>query len=396
MQLQTSCFNEPLTLHYYVLLIRIVDYESAIEVAVHRRDIPPAIYNERRLKETPVPNTEQGHHTQLESSSNSDSQLEIISGNQDQPNDMFDDYVIGDVSSVYANELVEHECSADDMFPAIEPRTMKFEVQNDGSDLDAVSNILAESSGSVMNQGALNCTSHDATEEGVDVKNEQLNLSQKVVFTVRKADTTRFRVNTVGETSNGMKLTRKKERTKRSHAKSSGRSVVHTIHKAHGMEWNVEEVDGSNKSKAMKSKKSHILSTFTVESNKSHGGKRIIATNSNDVNVNFDGSKRSEDVHSASAVVSAQSHVNVQSDGNRMILTNTKNGDASEQTTERQAIEQDKATADDESDDLIGPEEGCVWPMPKKFELEGLIKKENDKFSGDLAFAQKANIIYFN
>lgn len=47
----------------------------------------------------------------------------------------------------------------------------------------------------------------------------------------------------------------------------------------------------------------------------------------------------------------------------------------------------------DESDeDVLYVEPKTSWPAPKTFELDGFVKKENDRFSGDLPYSQKVRI----
>lgn len=47
---------------------------------------------------------------------------------------------------------------------------------------------------------------------------------------------------------------------------------------------------------------------------------------------------------------------------------------------------------DESEDDVLYVEPGANWPGPKTFELVGFVKKENDRFSGDLPFGQKVCI----
>lgn len=47
---------------------------------------------------------------------------------------------------------------------------------------------------------------------------------------------------------------------------------------------------------------------------------------------------------------------------------------------------------DDSEDDVLYVEPGATWPAPKTFELDGFVKKENDRFSGNLPFGLKVRI----
>lgn len=45
-------------------------------------------------------------------------------------------------------------------------------------------------------------------------------------------------------------------------------------------------------------------------------------------------------------------------------------------------------------DDVLYVEPKTSWPAPKTFELDGFVKKENDRFSGDLPYSQRVRIRY--
>lgn len=47
---------------------------------------------------------------------------------------------------------------------------------------------------------------------------------------------------------------------------------------------------------------------------------------------------------------------------------------------------------DDPDEDVFYIEPKDLWPAPKTFEINGLVKKENDRFSGDLPFGTKVSM----
>lgn len=56
----------------------------------------------------------------------------------------------------------------------------------------------------------------------------------------------------------------------------------------------------------------------------------------------------------------------------------------------------DESREPDDSDDMIviEPEPGTSWPRPKSFGIENFVKREKDKFSGNLPFSETVNMFF--
>lgn len=253
--------------------------------------------------------------------------------------------------------------------------TVKYEVEVNETSLTDVDNMLAENSDAVEGQ----CPS-DVTE-----RTPTTNKTNKAV----DAATT---------TSEGNK---------------DDRSYV--IRSANGMEWVVNDVASEHNTVV------RARSDWTVEDDRSPRPRKKSKKNQNESHARISKEKKQKSIrdiatatdlktivppafdHSAvvpkAHVTQANSPANVPpASDHSAVVSAVHDTQANPPATDSVPLTVDKSTifttATNESDDVsyIEPEPGCSWPKPLSYDLEGLVKREDDHFSGDLSFAQKVNM----
>lgn len=310
---------------------------------MNRRNILPPVYNERRLREctSPVPST-----SQMESSENPvanvisdvENVAELSGRNTGQEN------IYGELDDIidYDDEHLVY----DEIF--------KFEVENSESDFATVSGILADDSDAIVDQEPETVTKDELHHDSLD--------SHRVAVPVQGAELMRIGIKRAGATLVGTELIAQNAKTDFSGVNTVScttdlPNIARKIYKSCGMSWTVEDLNSAS-------------AQVANETNGMTECAPIVSSKHPDYTI---GTPR-KDLLEADEIP-----VNVSANAEVVVET--------AETTQNDPIGANETEAN-ESDDLIITEP-MEWPKPRRYNLEGLVKKEDDKFSGNLSFVQK-------
>lgn len=359
------------------LLFFTENYEDALSYSEKIRKRAPAVYNQNRLLEVPIPNLMQNNdniranivsNDLIGADLNPTVRLEHILVNFAAPNDHID----GENSSGsnIQQEQVNRpiDCIDDDMDAAGHSHNQEEVAVNQDDPFDYLN---VDNDDMLFNPFQMDGTDQNdgSTENAIGNSHDRDALESNTVlkYEITVDDTDYGEIaNILGGTrtnvfaeSSGHQSMRKKKKSNRAE------SAVRT---ASGY-WNVETIFAGT---------SDVMTSDTMSQRNSCTPRFDMKIESNDSNDTLITSVGLETA-SASDCAGVKSSTDAEKE---VEMSSSKNSSSQLECT------------DEDSDDVQFLEPDGEWPKPLNFTLEGYIKRKDDRFSGDLKFGQDVNVFF--